>query len=82
MCMCMCVCMDGPILIKVGAKDAVEWAYLEGDEWVQVDPKDESFMNVDNIDKLDKLVGYEGKPDPATGFYCHYENGKLIDKQI
>lgn len=68
--------------LQVAPKDVVEWGYFsdETDDWVQVDPKDEALRLT--VKNLEKKVGFEGKPDPASGFYCHYENGKLVDKQI
>jgi hypothetical protein len=26
---------------------------------------------------LEKIIGFEGKPDPATGYYCVYDDGKV-----
>ena len=28
-------------------------------------------------DSIEKLIGFEGRPDPSTGFYCVYDNGRL-----
>ena len=28
----------------------------------------------------EKRMGFEGSPDPATGFYCHYNDGKLVER--
>lgn len=25
---------------------------------------------------LEKMIGFEGRPDPSTGFYCVYEEGR------
>ena len=30
-------------------------------------------------DGIEKLIGFEGRPDPATGFYCMYNEGKLVN---
>ena len=32
---------------------------------------------VHDTDGLEKEIGFEGTPDPATGFYCIYDGGKL-----
>eukprot|EP00560_Eucampia_antarctica_P001139 CAMPEP_0197831902 /NCGR_PEP_ID=MMETSP1437-20131217/12663_1 /TAXON_ID=49252 ORGANISM="Eucampia antarctica, Strain CCMP1452" /NCGR_SAMPLE_ID=MMETSP1437 /ASSEMBLY_ACC=CAM_ASM_001096 /LENGTH=153 /DNA_ID=CAMNT_0043435027 /DNA_START=217 /DNA_END=678 /DNA_ORIENTATION=+ len=68
--------------LKVAAKDLLEWAYCnEGsEEWVSVDPKDDS-LNL-SVKDVDKKIGFEGEADPASGFYCHYDNGKLTGKTI
>ncbi len=26
---------------------------------------------------VEKLIGFEGRPDPASGFYCVFDNGRL-----
>ena len=62
---------------KVKPKDAVEWGYSEGDE--------EEFTLADktvasNLKGVERMVGFEGLPDPNTGSYCHYKEGRLVDK--
>lgn len=54
-----------------------EWGYLDsGDEdWKAVDVK--TVMKDASADGIEKSIGFEGKPDPASGFYCVYDNGKL-----
>ena len=32
---------------------------------------------VNDTDGIEKDIGFEGTPDPATGFYCIYDGGKL-----
>lgn len=48
----------------------VEWGYANdsdgGVAWVAVD---KSVLD-DAADGVEKLIGFEGTPDPATGFYC------------
>lgn len=66
--------------MQVSAKDKIEWAYWDRDsdneDWVVVD---KSVLNGDDIpDALEKIIGFEGRPDPATGFYCMYNEGKLV----
>eukprot|EP00545_Synedropsis_sp_CCMP1620_P012733 CAMPEP_0119008090 /NCGR_PEP_ID=MMETSP1176-20130426/3459_1 /TAXON_ID=265551 /ORGANISM="Synedropsis recta cf, Strain CCMP1620" /LENGTH=156 /DNA_ID=CAMNT_0006960357 /DNA_START=151 /DNA_END=621 /DNA_ORIENTATION=- len=66
--------------LKIGAKDTkVQWAYLrEGveDEWVVVN---KSILD-GAIDGIEREIGFEGRPDPSTGFYCMYKGGQLIEK--
>lgn len=57
------------------SKDKVEWAYLDGDEWTLVDKN-----VIKGIPGTEKKIGFEGKPDAASGFYCHYQDGKLVDR--
>lgn len=62
-------------------KDKVDWAYAEvqapeQEDWIQVDKSSAA----DAEAGLEKKVGFEGKPDAATGFYCHYQDGRLVDK--
>lgn len=45
-----------------------------GGEWTVVDVK---AALTDVPDGLEKDIGFEGIPDPATGFYCVYDNGRL-----
>ncbi|CAJ1934717.1 unnamed protein product [Cylindrotheca closterium] len=66
--------------LQVSKKSTVEWGYKEGDsdsdsgEWKVVDVK---ASLIDVPDGFEKDIGFEGIGDPATGFYCVYDNGKL-----
>ena len=48
---------------------AVEWGYAASDDsndWTKVDK-----LVLENApDGLEKVIGFEGKPDPNSGFYC------------
>eukprot|EP00566_Odontella_aurita_P021221 CAMPEP_0113563128 /NCGR_PEP_ID=MMETSP0015_2-20120614/20897_1 /TAXON_ID=2838 /ORGANISM="Odontella" /LENGTH=222 /DNA_ID=CAMNT_0000465075 /DNA_START=83 /DNA_END=752 /DNA_ORIENTATION=- /assembly_acc=CAM_ASM_000160 len=63
---------------KVKPKDAVEWGYSEGDgeEFTLADKTVASTITKGT----EKKVGFEGLPDPNTGSYCHYKEGRLVDK--
>jgi hypothetical protein len=55
--------------LQISIKDRVEWGFQsESNEWVAVNVKD---VNVESIDA--KTIGFEGRPDPASGYYCHYD---------
>jgi len=61
----------------VSTKDKVEWAYWEGGEddgsWTVVDKS-----VVDGApDGIEKQIGFEGRPDPSSGFYCVFDGGRL-----
>jgi hypothetical protein len=29
------------------------------------------------VEGIEKLIGFEGRPDPASGYYCVYDGGRL-----
>jgi len=64
--------------LQVSKKSTCEWGYLEGEgdsrEWKAVDVK---AALVDAPAGIEKEIGFEGIPDPATGFYCTYDFGRL-----
>jgi len=66
--------------LQVRPKDVVEWAYCEDDDdddkWILVN-KD---VCDDAPTGVEKKMGFEGLPDAATGFYCHYDQGRLVDR--
>jgi hypothetical protein len=57
----------------VSTKDTVQWAYMNdaSEEWVIVDK---------SVVEKGKAIGFEGKPDPASGFYCRYNQGRIVDE--
>lgn len=62
-------------------KDKVDWAYTttatpEQEDWIQIDKS----TSRDVPAGVEKQIGFEGKPDTATGFYCNYKGGRLVDK--
>lgn len=63
--------------LQLSTKDKIEWAYwdAEGDDWVIVD---KSLLDDSIPDGLEKMIGFEGRPDPASGYYCKYNGGKLV----
>ena len=66
--------------LQVSEKDKVEWAYWEGDDdgsWIVVDKS----VLEGAPDGIDKQIGFEGRPDPTTGFYCLYDAGRLVDTE-
>jgi hypothetical protein len=46
-------------------------------KWVVVDPKAADAVVAGQKD-FDKSIGYEGTPDPSTGYYCTYNEGRLV----
>ena len=63
----------------MSAKDKIEWGFWEGDD------DDGSWKVVDKVEGapegIEKLIGFEGRPDPSTGFYCVYDSGRLQDEK-
>ncbi|GAX17642.1 hypothetical protein FisN_18Lh303 [Fistulifera solaris] len=66
--------------LQVTAKTKLNWGMMitekgrdEG-SWKTLDPK--SFTSAD---VLDKDIGFEGTPDAASGFYCVYDQGKILN---
>ena len=53
---------------------ACEWGYLVDSTWKVVNIKE---TLVHDTDGIEKEIGFEGTPDPVTGFYCIYDGGKL-----
>lgn len=40
---------------------------------------DKSVLDDESIPTgLEKMIGFEGRPDPASGYYCMYNGGKLV----
>jgi hypothetical protein len=31
----------------------------------------------ESVEGIEKMIGFEGRPDPASGFYCVYDGGRL-----
>lgn len=63
--------------LQFSSKKTLEWGYHSGDgekiEWKVVDKS----AIADAVEGLEKLIGFEGRPDPASGFYCVYDGGRL-----
>ena len=53
----------------------MEWAYLDGEEWKVVD---KAILDLQSLPPgVEKMIGFQGTPDPASGYYCVYDGGKL-----
>ena len=61
----------------MSAKKPVEWAYQnENEEWTLAD---KAVLSETVMESLEKSIGFEGTPDPATGYYCLYDGGKILN---
>ena len=62
----------------MSSKKTLEWAYYqnEQEEWKIVD---KSILESDDnvVEGIEKLIGFEGRPDPASGYYCVYDGGVI-----
>ena len=64
--------------MQVSTKDRIEWSYwdADGDDWVIVD---KSVLDEEDIPAgFEKMIGFEGRPDPASGYYCMYNEGRMV----
>eukprot|EP00985_Skeletonema_marinoi_P009200 scaffold4254_cov136-Skeletonema_marinoi.AAC.4 len=69
--------------VKVPANSVLEWGYfLEGEEegdnssWVTVDKA----SGADAPKGIEKKFGFEGISDKASGFYCYYSEGRVVER--
>jgi len=69
--------------VKVPANSVLEWGYfLEGEEegdnssWVTVDKA----SGADASKGIEKKFGFEGISDKASGFYCYYSEGRVVER--
>ncbi|KAL9179576.1 hypothetical protein ACHAXT_008866 [Thalassiosira profunda] len=63
--------------VKIPANAVLEWGRMDGEEWVLVDKAsgDEAAKGIE------KKVGFEGIADKATGFYCYYHEGRIVERE-
>lgn len=70
--------------LRIKSNDKVEWGYASGGdgdgEWVAVSPKEAESVAVP--EGAEKAVAFEGICDVATGFYCRYHEGKLVNESL
>lgn len=78
--------------LQVSPKDKIDWGVKETsssssdseDVWFVVDKsilEEESSSDISVPDALEKLIGFEGTPDPASGYYCYYNEGRLVNAE-
>lgn len=68
--------------LKISPKKPVQWAYWSDDAsaWTAVDKAILDNENDDSVpENLEKIIGFEGKPDPNSGYYCVYNEGRLVN---
>mmetsp|Transcript_35623 Transcript_35623/g.40922 ORF Transcript_35623/g.40922 Transcript_35623/m.40922 type:complete len:276 (+) Transcript_35623:78-905(+) len=52
----------------------------EEGHWMIVDKS--TISGTEDVVELDKLIGFMGRPDPVTGFYCQYEGGRITSNPL
>lgn len=65
--------------VQIPANSVLEWGYLNGgdEEWTVVDKS-----KGDDAEKgIEKKFGFEGISDKATGYYCYYHEGRIVEKE-
>jgi hypothetical protein len=71
--------------LQVSPKDTLEWGYRNGDgggdesAWAVADKSALDGIEATSNKGLDRSIGFEGTPDPSTGFYCFYNEGRLVN---
>ncbi|KAL7536009.1 hypothetical protein ACHAXR_006866 [Thalassiosira sp. AJA248-18] len=63
--------------VQIPANAVLEWGYMSGEEWVVVDKS----KGDDAPKGVEKKIGFEGISDKATGFYCYYHEGRIVEKE-
>jgi len=54
----------------------------EEGQWVIVDKNSSGSDDDVAVDGIEKLIGFMGRPDPVTGFYCQYESGRITSSPL
>ena len=65
--------------LQISKQDKVEWGYSSSSS--DNDSSSWSVVNTKEIATeagLEKKIGFEGTPDPASGYYCLYNGGRRV----
>lgn len=71
--------------VQIPANSVLEWGYIteeDGDDddtsttWVAVDVKSSG----ETPKGIEKKFGFEGISDKASGFYCYYSEGRVVER--
>jgi hypothetical protein len=72
--------------LQVSPKDTLEWGYRnvdakdgDGGSEVEWSVADKSALEGVDAKGLDRRIGFEGTADPSTGYYCFYNEGRLVN---
>ncbi|KAL7570017.1 hypothetical protein ACA910_017061 [Epithemia clementina (nom. ined.)] len=65
--------------LQITPRDTVTWAYWneDSDQWIVLE-KEVLEKSRTESPGLEKLIGFEGRPDPSSGFYCVYNEGRRV----
>ena len=70
--------------VKIPPNAILEWGYLNGEEGGDEEKKE--WITVDKSkgdaapDGIEKKIGFEGISHPPTGYYCFYNQGRIVEK--
>lgn len=71
--------------MKIPPNAVLEWGYLNGEE--EGDEEKKEWLTVDKSkgddapDGIEKKIGFEGISHPPTGYYCFYNQGRIVEKE-
>ena len=76
--------------MQIPSTAVLEWGYIQPTssspeaaeenidaEWILV----EKSKGDEAPDGIEKKIGFEGIPDKATGFYCYYHKGRIVERE-
>ncbi len=72
--------------VKISPQAIFDWGYLKDEggeegnekkEWITVDKS----KGDDAPDGIEKKIGFEGISHPPTGYYCFYNQGRIVEKE-
>ena len=62
--------------VQIPANAVLEWGYIDEGDWTVMDKSKDDAPN-----GIEKQIGFEGISDKASGFYCYYHEGRVVEKE-
>ena len=62
--------------VQISANAILEWGYIDGEDWKVMEKSNDDAPN-----GIEKQIGFEGISDKASGFYCYYHEGRVVEKE-
>ena len=62
--------------VQIPANAVLEWGYIDGEDWKVMEKSNDDAPN-----GIEKQIGFEGISDKASGFYCYYHEGRVVEKE-
>ena len=63
--------------VQIPANAILEWGYIDGEDWKVMEKSNDD----DAPNGIEKQIGFEGISDKASGFYCYYHEGRVVEKE-